>query len=121
TCGGVFCLSEFFVMAFSAPWKRPHVRIPLMVDMVVCTLLQSVHPEEKFYGNRRSRRLLVRIPLVEQSALDTKSTNGLRAIYALQLETFARSYSTGGCCGHLCTLTMCADVGTLRRAGAGFV
>ncbi|KRY25358.1 hypothetical protein T01_2996, partial [Trichinella spiralis] len=36
----------------------------LMVDMVVCTLLQSVHPEEKFYGNRRSRRLLVRIPLV---------------------------------------------------------
>ncbi|KRY28432.1 hypothetical protein T01_5015 [Trichinella spiralis] len=59
TCGGVFCLSEFFVMAFSARidlfcvkffvedqqqfvhWKRPLVRIPLMVDMVVCTLLQS--------------------------------------------------------------------------------
>ncbi|KRY49257.1 hypothetical protein T03_10917 [Trichinella britovi] len=63
TCGGVFCLSEFFCYGVFCPinsslfinmkiissqltvrvllWKRPFVRIPLKVDMVVCALLQS--------------------------------------------------------------------------------
>ncbi|KRY28551.1 hypothetical protein T01_1650 [Trichinella spiralis] len=64
TCGGVFCLSEFFVMAFSARvmsenkrsetriWKRPHVRIPLVVDVVVCALLQSEANKSAIQQNR---------------------------------------------------------------------
>ncbi|KRX12913.1 hypothetical protein T07_4950 [Trichinella nelsoni] len=44
-------------------WKRPHVRIPLVVDLLVCALLQSGQ-----YNNECChemwKRPLVRIPLV---------------------------------------------------------
>ncbi|KRZ82503.1 hypothetical protein T08_12712 [Trichinella sp. T8] len=39
TCGGLFCLGEFFGVSCPSEmriWKRPFVRIPLVVDVVLC-------------------------------------------------------------------------------------
>ncbi|KRY55945.1 hypothetical protein T03_1768 [Trichinella britovi] len=57
------CNFSFFILHtlfyYNWQWKRPLVRIPLVVDVSECALLQSVHKSEVVW-----KRSHVRIPLV---------------------------------------------------------
>ncbi|KRY15532.1 hypothetical protein T12_3657 [Trichinella patagoniensis] len=87
TCGGLFCLECFHWLNLAdqqqfVHWKRPHVRIPLVVDMVVCALLQSEQTRPytallvAVYRRRRRNRFF---DLCGKSCCVLKDTNsGLR-------------------------------------------
>ncbi|KRY34927.1 hypothetical protein T01_14244 [Trichinella spiralis] len=62
--------SDDWMANFNWQWKRPLVRIPLVVDLLVCALLQSEQYNKQCRGCRMAampshwKRPLVRIPLV---------------------------------------------------------